>query len=160
MKAVDDLDGRVGLEVDEEVALARLRSCLSKFEGNRSFHNFHRMSAKALKGSRRGPFVAPGQALKSALPLQFDRNFLDSDGTKEVAAPIPNEEEVEEEMEEVPRVAVDYSRVSMYEAWQASSRPIVGRSRGTVYLCRALMELREGLPVVRVRIRGQAFLLQ
>jgi len=146
---------QAGVEIDEEAALARLRTCLSKFEGNRSFHNFHRMSAKALKGSRRGPLVAADGDVG-------EKRVSSSPPSKEMPSDAEDDEESEEEdpVAAAQTMAVDYRRVSMYEAWQASSRPIVGRSRGTVYQCRAFVERRQGRPVVRVRIRGQAFLLQ
>ena len=139
-------------EQEVEEVMRRFSACLKKMEGTHSFHNFHRLSAKALKG----------------------RNFKTADD-EEAAA----EEDVDGEVGAEAEVATGSgaavvaetptsqalaqalgAKQPLHDTWTPRPRDMTEMTRGIIFAFETIDRADDpDAPFVRLRVRGQSFLL-
>lgn len=132
---------------DREDTKERFLTCLKAMEGTQSFHNFHRLSVKALKGRQ----------VESDDVLETEADE-DDEGIAAGEVPVP----AEAIAAAVPASAsTDCVRRSLHEVWEPRLRDRTETTRGIIFACEVVDN--EGLdsrvPFIRIRIRGQSFLL-
>lgn len=152
----------------KEEFLIKFKRCLQKLEGAHSYHNYHRMPRRALKGSRSVNPSSPSTTTSSP-PVLSHSDTEDEDEEREeelgsdssIGDGAEGEESVEEEgMDDSS--SPSHESDNLYKRWEQSPRDVVMKTQGAIYCCEVV-----GLPVVRggdeciqIRVRGQAFLLQ
>jgi len=156
-------------------AVERLNSVLKKFEGANSYHNFHRMSGRDMKQFVKKKGDSENADGDGAKRLKREEEEDENEEENEV-----EEEEEEEDGEESDDEKQDGNSVSIatprhfrktspsdkiYRAflnWEPKPRDIVGKTRSIIFWCEAIETFfseEEGEEMVRVRFRGQSFLL-
>ena len=120
--------------------LEEFDNLLRNFEGSKSFHNFHRVQRKNLRGIR--------------LSEEIVNDNVDDD---------------EDEEEIFLREARKQNRIkrweqglitSVFEDWKETERPQGVFTRKNIYACRVVDVMSmKGVEMVRVKIKGQSFLL-
>ncbi len=126
----------VELPTTAETAISRLNDVLRLMEGSISFHNFHKLSPKALKETQRGHEKARFAA-REANVTETGREGLVNKSSKS-----------------------GHSHY-FFDPWIKRDRAVQEKTRTVIYRCRADPEVASvaGQEMVRVRLVGQSFLL-
>ena len=143
--------------------LQKLNIALTAFIGSHSFHNFHKLSPKDL---RRKEKVGKNR-LSMDSSLATERPDVPTiESTAAVTYSMTSVDEFTESgrSDESVMKGADVEKrypESSYEKWEVRNRDITEKTRGVIFLCEAedIIEV-GGVDFVRIRIRGQSFLLQ
>ncbi|RYG69905.1 hypothetical protein EON64_01570 [archaeon] len=145
-----------------------LNGFLKQFEGSQSFHNFHRLNGKELRGEGKLKLLGSRDrvARRQQLRASGDSDDEEGDGLEG--------EEGEEYCEDndiatAPVASAGHGAAGgspavlffPYEDWVPRGRDISAKTQGNIYRCRASwFRGLAGQPMVKVEIAGQSFLLQ
>lgn len=162
-------------QFNAEETVRKLNVFLKKMEGCHSFHNFHRLSVKELKGGKKKKVLKghqrPWEGKDETAPVAVSTEVIaeDVEGVEE-----EEEEEIFEEatipladVEDASSTSSSTKKFSLDEImningdhWQALDREMHFRTKGTIYVCEASLIKMQNQDMVKVSIVGQFFLLQ
>lgn len=166
--------------------IARLNGYLNRFEGEHSLHNFHRTARRDLRPRGREQSTVTGDGPSDqGVALSDDSDALESMqsdekavlGTSEGELPALADASVEKQeisvdnkvhpsgsqptASAVSSVEPERLVTNHFERWYPTPRDMLSKTQGSIFVCEA-RELAEvdGVEMVRIRVRGQSFLLQ
>ena len=158
----------VPLASNQNEAIVRLNDTLKRLEGSNSYHNFHKIKAKNLKSNKK---VHMREWLDTNNQKQL-RNNNDDDNNNNDDDDDDDEEEDDDEEDSKDQVdtkkyistnTYDTSKFVMrrvFEEWESKDREIIGKTRGNIFSFEVIENLKiDDRDFIRIRIRGQSFLL-
>lgn len=146
-----------------EAFLSKLGIALKKLEGTGSYHNFHRMKRRDLKGYRllRGVddvAVNPKSPTDISLENECEGEENDNEFDDGINSMI-NTDDVTNSSVDDPALSQEYN---LFRRWTPSNRDMLEKTVGNIYCCELLgvHTIDNGQELARIRVRGQSFLLQ
>ena len=167
---------------DTDKCISLLNEQLKLFEGSKSFHNFHKLSQRALfqKPSERRPWVSSSDDARDVEDDDDNTSYDDDDnpdigdvavtekGTFEIHPEysLDNETSICNSTSNVDGNLAARTRTfsypvrSAYDSWEPRPRDIIAKTRCNIYKCEVLNRYDvNGMSMVKLRVCGQSFLL-
>jgi hypothetical protein len=160
--------------IQPEEIIRRFNATMQKMEGSHSFHNFHKLTPKKMRRK--------GFPRKPSSGEEEDEVVLDDGSEDDVDVDVANMLNAEVELANSASGSIvctieegeltgdaiaavmsepERMKLSFFDGWIARDREVSEMTRGIIYVSQVSDTVSiAGQEYVRVRIRGQAFLLQ